>query len=85
MLEGKRVSAITIQKILNDHDLGTRYDRWLARLRRGQRLRPGQPHDRRAADVLRASGDRNRRRSLADERLHPPLAAPVLCGEPAGA
>ena len=30
MLEGKRVSAITIQKILNDHDLGTRYDRWLA-------------------------------------------------------
>lgn len=30
MLEGKRVSAITIQKILNDHDLGTRYERWLA-------------------------------------------------------
>ena len=30
MLEGKRVSAITIQKILNDHNLGTRYDRWLA-------------------------------------------------------
>lgn len=29
-LEGKRVSAITIQKILNEHDLGTRVDRWLA-------------------------------------------------------
>lgn len=29
-LEGARVSAITIQKILNDHGLGTRYDRWLA-------------------------------------------------------
>ena len=30
ILEGKRVSAITIQKILNDYSLGTRYDRWLA-------------------------------------------------------
>ena len=30
MLEGRRVSAITIQKILNDHGLGPRYDRWLA-------------------------------------------------------
>jgi hypothetical protein len=30
MLEGKRVFAITIQKILNDHNLGTRYDRRLA-------------------------------------------------------
>jgi len=29
-LEGLRVSAITIQKILNDHGLGSRYDRWLA-------------------------------------------------------
>lgn len=29
-LEGVRVSAITIQKILNDHGLGSRYDRWLA-------------------------------------------------------
>ena len=29
-LEGKRVSAITIQKILNDAGLGTKYDRWLA-------------------------------------------------------
>lgn len=29
-LEGKRVSAITIQKILNEHGLGTKYDRWLA-------------------------------------------------------
>lgn len=29
-LEGKRVSAITVQKILNDHGLGSRYDRWLA-------------------------------------------------------
>ena len=29
-LEGRRVSAITIQKILNDHDLGTREQRWLA-------------------------------------------------------
>ena len=28
-LEGRRVSAITIQKILTDHGLGTRYDRWL--------------------------------------------------------
>ena len=28
-LEGRRVSAITIQKILNDAGLGTRYDRWL--------------------------------------------------------
>ena len=29
-LEGRRVSSVTIQKILNDHGLGTRYDRWLA-------------------------------------------------------
>ena len=29
-LEGVRVSAITIQKILNDSGLGTRIDRWLA-------------------------------------------------------
>lgn len=29
-LEGRRVSAITVQKILNDHGLGSRYDRWLA-------------------------------------------------------
>lgn len=29
-LDGTRVSAITIQKILNDRGLGTRYDRWLA-------------------------------------------------------
>lgn len=29
-LEGIRLSAITIQKLLNDHDLGSRYDRWLA-------------------------------------------------------
>lgn len=28
-LEGVRVSAITIQKILNEAGLGTRYDRWL--------------------------------------------------------
>jgi transposase InsO family protein len=28
--EGISVSAITIQKILNKHNLGTRYDRWLA-------------------------------------------------------
>ena len=29
-LEGTRLSAITIQKILNDNGLGTRVDRWLA-------------------------------------------------------
>ncbi len=29
-LEGVRVSAITIQKILNDSGLGTRVERWLA-------------------------------------------------------
>ena len=29
-LEGIRVSSITIQKILNEHGLGTRMDRWLA-------------------------------------------------------
>ena len=29
-LAGKRVSAITIQKILNDKGLGTRHERWLA-------------------------------------------------------
>jgi len=29
-LEGRRVSSITIQKILNDNGLGTRVDRWLA-------------------------------------------------------
>lgn len=29
-LEGIRVSSITIQKILNDNGLGTRYERWLA-------------------------------------------------------
>ena len=29
-LEGTRVSAITIQKLLNDHGLGTRIERWLA-------------------------------------------------------
>lgn len=28
-LEGIRISAVTIQSILNKHDLGTRYDRWL--------------------------------------------------------
>ena len=33
-LEGKRVSAITVQKILNDHGLGTRHERWLALERR---------------------------------------------------
>ena len=31
---GKRVSAITIQKILNDKGLGTRHERWLALERR---------------------------------------------------
>ncbi|MCC7015582.1 MAG: IS481 family transposase [Rhodospirillales bacterium] len=30
MLEGKRVSAITVQKILNERELGTRESRWLA-------------------------------------------------------
>ena len=29
-LEGRRVSSITVQKILNDNALGTRHDRWLA-------------------------------------------------------
>ncbi len=29
-LEGRRVSAITIQKILNDKGLGSRHERWLA-------------------------------------------------------
>ena len=29
-LEGRRVSSITIQKILNDSGLGSRYERWLA-------------------------------------------------------
>ena len=29
-LEGKRVSAITVQKILHDKGLGTRHERWLA-------------------------------------------------------
>ena len=29
-LEGRRVSSITVQKILNDNGLGTRHDRWLA-------------------------------------------------------
>ncbi len=33
-LEGKRVSAITVQKILNDKGLGTRHQRWLALERR---------------------------------------------------
>src|ERR687893_1514619 len=33
-LEGKRVSAITVQKILNDKGLGTRHERWLALERR---------------------------------------------------
>jgi transposase InsO family protein len=33
-LEGRRVSAITVQKILNENGLGTRVDRWLA-LERG--------------------------------------------------
>ena len=31
-LEGRRVSAITVQKILNDKGLGTRHERWLAGL-----------------------------------------------------
>lgn len=30
MLEGRRVSAITIQKLLNERELGTRAQRWLA-------------------------------------------------------
>ncbi len=29
-LEGRRVSAITVQKILNDKNLGSRHERWLA-------------------------------------------------------
>jgi transposase InsO family protein len=29
-LEGRRLSAITVQKILNDQGLGTRHERWLA-------------------------------------------------------
>jgi transposase InsO family protein len=29
-LEGRRVSAITVQKLLNDRGLGTRHERWLA-------------------------------------------------------
>ena len=29
-LEGRRVSAITIQRILNDKNLGSRHERWLA-------------------------------------------------------
>lgn len=29
-LEGRRVSAITIQRILNDQNLGSRHERWLA-------------------------------------------------------
>jgi len=29
-LEGRRLSAITIQKILNDKGLGIRHERWLA-------------------------------------------------------
>jgi transposase InsO family protein len=33
-LEGRRVSAITVQKILNDKGLGTRHERWLALERR---------------------------------------------------
>src|SRR5215213_5232733 len=33
-LEGRRVSAITVQKILNDRGLGTRHERWLALERR---------------------------------------------------
>ena len=33
-LEGKRVSAITVQKILNDKGLGSRHERWLALERR---------------------------------------------------
>jgi transposase InsO family protein len=30
MLKGRRVSAITVQKIFNDHELGSREQRWLA-------------------------------------------------------
>jgi hypothetical protein len=33
-LDGRRVSAITLQKILNDRGLGSRRDRWLALERR---------------------------------------------------
>jgi transposase InsO family protein len=33
-LEGRRVSAITVQKILNDRGLGSRHERWLALERR---------------------------------------------------
>jgi transposase len=33
-LEGRRVSAITVQKILHDEGLGTRHERWLALERR---------------------------------------------------
>src|SRR6476659_829887 len=33
-LEGRRVSAITVQKILGDKGLGTRHERWLALERR---------------------------------------------------
>jgi len=44
--DGVSVSSVTIQKILNKHDLGTRYHRWLALERRhaegGIRLTPEQ-------------------------------------------
>ena len=33
-LEGRRVSAITVQRVLNDRGLGTRHKRWLALERR---------------------------------------------------
>ena len=44
-LEGRRLSAITIQKILNDKGLGTRHERWLAlekERRAGDRVSPEQ-------------------------------------------
>jgi transposase InsO family protein len=45
-LEGRRLSAITIQKILNDKGLGTRHERWLALERKNAEqaieLSPGQ-------------------------------------------
>lgn len=49
MREGKRVSAITVQKILNDHELGTREQRWLAS--GAQERRAGDRTDRRTDRV----------------------------------
>ena len=79
-LEGRRVSAITIQKILNDNGLGTRHERWLA-LERRNAEEPIGPTPEQAAFLERLNPcfrERHVESSRPGELLSPRAAAPGL-------